>query len=130
MDVSLDLKQYGNLSDNKKLLISKALKTNCKNYYENFEIWGTGRTINRNHWVITFIFPEEEEISMIKFIKFIKNETSCQIEMIGYENCIYKIIYASKKYLSFMERDMAKQYLKRKKLLYSQYRNIVNEIRK
>ena len=45
-----------------------------------------------------------------------------KIESLGVEKGMFKLMYASKKYLNLMEKDMAKRYLlsEKKKTLYKQ----------
>ena len=49
--------------------------------------------------------------------------------MIGYDNCIFELIFASKKYLTFMERDLMREYKKNRSHLLKKYKNIVNELK-
>jgi hypothetical protein len=74
---------------------------------------GKNRTIFRNHYVMTYLFEDENEIA--KFIKQIKLMKHIYIESISYDNCVFKMMYASKKYLNIMEKGKAKEYLENKK---------------
>ena len=69
--------------------------------YNNHEIMGKNRTIFTNHYVMTFLFEEREEevASFIRAIKLIKH---VNIESVSYDNCVLKMMYASKKYLNIM----------------------------
>jgi|TARA_B110000263_G_C14827732_1_gene293816 hypothetical protein len=127
IDIALDIRKNNDFSYKKKLIINNANDNECSNYYENYEFGGLGRRILRNHIVLTFIFSKETGI--IKFIKFIKNKTKAYIEMIGYDNCIFELIFASKKYLTFMERDLMREYKKNRSHLLKKYKNIVNELK-
>lgn len=129
IDLALDIKKYGDLSTQKEILKTFGEENNHVYHYGTHEIGGIHRTITRNHYVMTFMF--ETEIDIISFIKIVKEKSSFQIEMIGYDDCIYKIIYASKKYLSFMEKEMVQKYKSEKKTMKTGiYKNILKEIRK
>lgn len=129
IDLALDIKKYGDLTTQKETLKTFGEENNHVYYYGTHEIGGIHRTITRNHYVMTFMF--ETEIDIISFIKIVKEKSSFQIEMIGYDDCMYKIIYASKKYLSFMEKEMVQKYKSEKKTMKTGiYKNILKEIRK
>ena len=70
---------------------------------------------------MSFIFEDDEE-NVAKFIENIKKIRYVNIESIGYDNCIFKLMYASKKYLNIMDKYKAKEYLqqKRSQTLYKQ----------
>ena len=72
---------------------------------------GRGRTITRNHSVMTFIFPEEKEY-IINFLRFIKEYKHAKIESISSEEIKCILIYASSKYLSMMDTYYVKKYKK------------------
>ena len=99
--------------------------------YNNHEIMGKNRTIFRNHYVMTFLFEEREEevASFIRAIKLIKH---VNIESVSYDNCVLKMMYASKKYLNIMEKGKAKEYLenKRNNTLFKSDSVIIKEIYK
>tara|TARA_B100001093_G_C26858319_1_gene1028540 strand:+ start:5058 stop:5468 length:411 start_codon:yes stop_codon:yes gene_type:complete len=99
--------------------------------YNNHEIMGKNRTIFRNHYVMTFLFEEKEEevASFIRAIKLIKH---VNIESVSYDNCVLKMMYASKKYLNIMEKGKAKEYLenKRNNTLFKSDSVIIKEIYK
>jgi len=82
--------------------------------YNNYEIMGRNRVIYRNHYVMSFFFGEDEK-NITGFIHQIKNIKYVNIECIGYDNCIFKMMYASKKYLNIMEKCKAKEYLQKRK---------------
>jgi len=129
IDLALDVKKNGDLTKQKDTLKKFGETNNNVYYYGTHEIGGIHRTITRNHYVMTFMFETENDI--ISFIKIVKEKSSFQIEMIGYDDCIYKIIYASKKYLSFMEKEMVQKYKSEKKTMKTGiYKNILKEIRK
>jgi|TARA_B110000858_G_scaffold114117_1_gene130410 hypothetical protein len=112
IDVSLDIKKSGDLTIQKVNIKQYAETNNCVRYYGTHEIGGINRTITRNHYVMTFCFQTQNDI--INFIKIVKNKTHFKIEMVGFDDCIYIIIYASKIYLKFMEREMVIKYRQNK----------------
>ena len=116
IDISIDLRKDGNVARHKQLVVGNAEKNNALDYYGNYEMWGRGRTITRNHYVMSFTFPEIEK-NILRFIQFVKQETSWQIEMVGIEQGKYELIFASRKYLTLMEAEMAKKYIRTKKQL-------------
>ena len=88
---------------------------------------GYGRTINRNHVVGTLYFSEQSNI--IGFIKNIKKISGIYIESVGMDDIKFILIYASKKYLNFMDKYKAKDYLKNRADLLNEYKNIINQIK-
>jgi len=99
--------------------------------YNNYEIMGKNRRIFRNHYVMTFVF-EEDDNNVALFIRKIKKNKNIKIESISYDNCIFKLMYASKKYLNIMEKCKAKEYLeqKRNNKLFKQDSIIMKEMYK
>jgi hypothetical protein len=130
IDISIDLRKDGNVARHKQLVVGNAEKNNALDYYGNYEMWGRGRTITRNHYVMSFTFPEIEK-NILRFIQFVKQETSWQIEMVGIEQGKYELIFASRKYLTLMEAEMARKYIRTKKQLkIGKYKNIVSQLRR
>ena len=74
-------------------IIEEAYENNCENHYTFYEIEGVRRTIHKNKYMITFIFPENK-IGLINFLNLIKKRV--KIETIGYNNCIYKTLYSGR----------------------------------
>ena len=73
------------------------------------------RKLFKHHFILTFIFEENEEL-VANFIRYVKkHKRSVKIESIVYENCIYEIMYASSKYLNQMDKDKAKEYIEKRK---------------
>ena len=99
--------------------------------YNNYEIMGKNRRIFRNHYVMTFVF-EEDDNNVALFIRKIKKNKNIKIESISYDNCIFKLMYASKKYLNIMEKCKAKEYLEQKRnhKLFKQESIIMKEMYK
>ena len=63
---------------------------------------------------MTFLFGDHEE-NVGKFIENIKKIRYVNIESIGYDNCIFKLMYASKKYLNIMDKYKAKEYIEKRR---------------
>ena len=127
IDLALDIKKNSNLTAQKEKIIKHAEDNTCVRYYGNHEIGGINRTITRNHYVMTFCFSTQNDI--INFIKIVKHHTPFQIEMIGYDDCIYIMIYASKKYLKLMETEMVVKYRKnRDEIKKSIYKDILKQL--
>ena len=115
IELSLDIKKTGNITEYKQLLVKEALKNGCEIYFFNYEFMGKNRRIYRNHYILTFIFKENEEL-VANFIRFVKKyKRYVYIESIFYDNCIMKIMHASARYLNIMEKDMAKDYIEKRK---------------
>lgn len=115
IDISIDVRKNKDLSAQKTIVEKFCNLCNCEKFYGTHEFGGHGRTINRNHFVMTFFYEEQQDL--IRFILFVKKDTPFKIEMVGYDNCLFKIIFASKKYLSFMEKEMVDKYNNSKKEL-------------
>ena len=62
-------------------------------HYINYEMDGIGRTIVRNHSVMTFIFPPEEEY-IINFVRFVREFRDARIESITTDDIKCTLIYA------------------------------------
>ena len=114
IEISFDIIKSNNFIDLKKNIIE--LSEVCKKefFYVNHEIMGTNRRIYRNHYVMSFLFGDNEEL-VADFIRNIKKLKIVNIESVGYDNCIFKLMYASKKYLNIMDKFKAKEYLQKKR---------------
>ena len=127
IELSFDLRKTKNITEMKEKIKNISFKNNSDMYIFDHELMGHGRTINRNHIIATLYFPEQ--INIIKFIKTIKKVTGIYIESVGLDCGKFELIYASKKYLNFMDKYKAKDYLKDKKnLLLGPYEPIINQI--
>ena len=127
IELSFDLRKTKNISEMKKKIRDLALKNEKEICFFSYEMMGHNRTINRNHVVGTLYFSEESHI--INFIKSIKKIPEIYIESVGIDNIKFILIYASKKYLNFMDKDKAKDYLNDRGDLLFQYKNIINQIK-
>jgi len=70
-------------------------------------------------------------INILRFIQFVKEETSWQIEMVGFEQGKYELLFASRKYLTIMEGEMVRKYIRQKKHIKNgKYKNIIAQLKK
>ena len=114
IELSFNINKVTNFIQTKDTILKMAETHNKIFSYNNHEIMGKNRTIFRNHYVMTYLF-EDNEIEVAKFIKQIKLMKHINIESVSYDNCILKMMYASKKYLNIMEKDKAKEYLEKRR---------------
>lgn len=114
IDISIDLRKAGNVTHHRQLVERNAEKNNAIDYYGTYEMWGRGRAVTRNHYVMSYTFPSIEK-NILRFIQFVKEETSWQIEMVGFEQGKYELLFASRKYLTIMEGEMVRKYIRQKK---------------
>ena len=131
IELSFHINKVSNFLRTKETIMGLSEKHNKIFSYNNHEIMGKNRTIFRNHYVMTFLLEENEEevASFIREVKLIKH---VNIESVSYDNCILKLMYASKKYLNIMEKGKAKEYLenKRNNTLFKSDSVIMKEIYK
>ena len=113
IELSFNINKVSNFIQTKEMILKIAEKYNKTFSYNNHEIMGKNRTIFRNHYVMTYLFDDENDI--VKFIKQIKLMKHIYIESISYDNCVFKMMYASKKYLNIMDKNKAKEYLEKKR---------------
>jgi len=114
LELAVNLNNATNLTEIKSNLYNKAEKCNVEMCYSTYEFMGKNRHIHRNHCIITFKFAENEEL-VAEFIKYAKSFRKVNIESVGYDNLVFKLMYASKKYLNMMEKYQAKKYLETRK---------------
>ena len=114
IELAVNLKNITNLTEIRNNLYNKAEKCQVETYYSTYEFMGVNRSLQRNHCILTFKFRENEEL-VAEFIKYTKLFHNVSIESVGYDNLIFKLMYASRKYLNIMEKYQAKKYLKARK---------------
>ena len=124
IDVAFDMRIVGSMTNLYDMFVKKAEKNNCEMHYINYEMEGKGRTIIRNHSVMTFIFPEQIQY-IIKFIRFVKQYKHAKIESISGEDNRCILLYASKKYQSMMGNDHVKKYKNSRHLLTPEQKAII-----
>ena len=110
IELSYNLSKNTNLNETINKLLTKAENCRLENFYKNYEFMGKNRKIIRNHCILTFIFEEHIEL-VSEFIRYVKKLKIVNIESVSYDNAIFKLIYASKKYLNFMEKEFALKYI-------------------
>ena len=110
IELSYNLSKNTNLNETINKLLTKAENCRLENFYKNYEFMGKNRKIIRNHCILTFIFEEHIEL-VSEFIRYVKKLKNVNIESVSYDNAIFKLIYASKKYLNFMEKEFALKYI-------------------
>jgi hypothetical protein len=114
IEISFDIIKTPNFLTVKENIIKHANNFKKEFSYNNHEIMGKNRVIYRNHYVMSFLF-DEDETNITGFIRAVKTMKHINIECIGYDNCIFKLMYASKKYLNIMDKGKAKEYLQKRK---------------
>ena len=114
VEISFDIIKTNNFLDIKKNIIEISEQCKKKYHYVNHEIMGKNRTTYRNHYIMSFFFNENEEL-VADFIRNVKKIRYVNIETIGYDNCVFKLMYASRKYLNIMDKFKAKEYLQKKR---------------
>ena len=110
IELSYNLSKNTSLNQTISTLLDKAENCRLEHFYKNYEYMGKNRRIIRNHCILTFIFEEHIEL-VSEFIRFVKKLKTVNIESVSYDNAIFKLIYASKKYLNFMEKEFALKYI-------------------
>ena len=106
IELSFSLKNLTNLEDFITNFLDNAEKNNCDFYYQDFEIMNKNTICIYN---INFNFED----NIIKFIRYIRNNKKIKIDFLGIND--KDIIFASKKYLNTIDKNIAIQYLKNKK---------------
>ena len=125
IDVAFDMRIVGSMTNLYDMFVKKAEKNNCEMFYMNYEFDGIGQNIVRNHSVMSFFFPPEEEY-IINFVRFVREFRDARIESITTGDIKCTLIYASSKYLSMMDRGHVKTYKKSRHLLSTEQQSIIN----
>jgi len=76
-------------------IIKNAEIHQCERFHTNYEISGIRNTIHKNRYIMSFSFPDDTKY-IIKFIRFIKRNPIIHIDIIAYDNCIFRPLYPSK----------------------------------
>ena len=84
---------------------------NCGSCRSEFEIEGHGRSMKRNHRVITVVFRSEDLYGMVLLIRDVKKMRGVHVECIIKDNSVF---YASRYYLTLMSKDKVAEYNGRK----------------
>ena len=110
IELSYNLSKNTSLNQTVSTLLDKAENCRLEHFYQNYEYMGKNRRVIRNHCILTFMFEEHLEL-VSEFIRYVKKFKTVNIESVSYDNAIFKLIYASKKYLNFMEKEFALKYI-------------------
>jgi hypothetical protein len=114
IEISIDMVKHPNLSEIKRDIIELAFDFLCEYYYYLYEMEG-GCKFKRNHCVIMFNFEEENIFLCSKFLKRVRQMKDLHIECIYEDTINCKLIYASRYYLTTMEKDNVIKYTKFKR---------------
>lgn len=108
----------------KKAIIEKAKQWDCELHYSQYELEGRRRQIYYKKCIMTFVFPETafEQYSnetqgaetTHPFVRYIRARRGIYIECISTDCGPCKILYASSKYQSTMDKTQAQAYRNRK----------------
>ena len=113
LEVAFNLRYAGSITQLQNEIIETANNYGCERSYVDIEFRGYRRRIMRNHGVLVCYFPENPKY-LINFLSFIKRSQKLYIESIGFDNCQFTLLYASKAYLTMMDKYKAKEYLNNK----------------
>jgi len=113
LEISINHKKIANKTETQDNLIALANSFCCESYYNKYEFSGRHRTVQYYNNVYTFHFPENIE-TICGFIRSVKQSKGIYIESIGFDNVVYDLIYASKKYLNIMEKENVNNYIQRR----------------
>lgn len=113
LEISINHKKIANKTETQNNLIELAKNFYCESYYNKYEFSGRHRTVQYYNNVYTFHFPENLQM-ICGFIQSVKQIKGIYIESIGFDNIVYELIYASKKYLNIMEKENVNKYLQQR----------------
>ena len=114
VEVSINLLVHTNFSELRKEITDFALDLNCDHYYYLYEM-GNGGKIPRNHCIIVVNFHDDETFNCASFLKTLKRMKDLHIECIYDDEIVCNLLYASKYYLTTIEKDKAIKYSKNKR---------------
>jgi len=112
VEISISLSCHANFSKLKNDIESIAFSHNCENIHEDYEMEG-GTKITRNHCILTVHFEDDEIMNCSKFIGQIKRLKETHIESVCETD--FKLLYASKYYLTKMEKGCMENYKKNRR---------------
>jgi hypothetical protein len=130
-EISINHKKIANETKVQTEIINIANRYNCQDYYNRYEFSGKNRTIKYYNNIFTITFLENIK-NVCNFIREIKLHKGIYIESIGFDNVVYNLIYASKKYLNIMEKQQVRDYIKKKHSgeIYQKNTEILNLLNK
>lgn len=114
LEIAFNLRHTGSPTKLRDEVMLIADNYGCEHSYVDFEFQGYRRTVTRNHVIMILYFPEEPR-HVINFINFIKKNRQLYIESIGFDDCLFTLLYASKVYLNMMDKYKVKEYKENKK---------------
>lgn len=114
VEVSINLRLHGNITELKRYIANLALDLNCDHYYYLYEM-GNESTIPRNHCIIVVNFHDDEIFNCATFLKTLKKMKELHIECIYDDVIACNLLYASRYYLTTIEKDKAIKYSKYKR---------------
>lgn len=116
LEVAFNLKKTSGALELKRELIEIAKSYGCELSYSDFEFEGKNRRVIRNHIFIILFFPADPKY-IIKFLTFLRKDRRVYVESIGFDDLIFKLLYASRTYLNKMDKYKAKEYLSNRKCI-------------
>ena len=129
LEVAFNLRHAGSLTVLRDEVMLIAENYGCEHSYIDIEFQGRRRTVTRNHVVMILYFPEDPK-RVINFLNFIKKNRQLYIESIGFDNCTFTLLYASKLYLNMMDKYKAKEYLSsRKNIIDKDFVQVLQAVR-
>jgi hypothetical protein len=114
IEISFNMSNHFNVTEFKKEITDLALNNNCDHYYYLYEMEGNTK-IPRNHCVIVINFNDEDTFCCSRFIKIIKKIKGIHIECIYDDNIECNLLYASKYYLTTIDKSNVIKYNKNKR---------------
>ena len=111
-------------------LVEKAEKNDCESHYITYDIEsGGGGQIPRNHMIFVFEFPREQT-KIIRFIRQVREMKKIHVESLSFQAGKVQLIYASRYYLTIMDKFLARQHRReRSNLLQGPHANIISALR-
>jgi len=114
IEVAINIVKNPNYSEIKSFVTNMALDYNCDHYYFFYDYQGNCKH-ERNHCIIVINFNDEFMFDCAILLKQLKKMPELHIECIYEDSVICKLIYASKYYLSTIERENVIKYNKFKR---------------
>lgn len=114
VEISINMIKHPNISQLKREITDIAIELNCDHYYYLYEVENKNR-IPRNHIVIVINFDDSQIFNCAHFLKLIKKMKNLHIECIYDDEIACNLLYASKYYLSTVEKDKVIKYNKNKR---------------
>ena len=109
IELSFNARKHNNVTTLKTRIDNMAYEYNCERCYTMHEIDGIDNKITNHQSVTMITFDYDNITKFIEFIKLLKKErrNGIYIESVYEDDCVYKILYASAKYLKKIEKKSA-----------------------